>query len=119
MSIVGQQYISNARNFGKGWVVLWGIVAMLAALLMLQSSYRNFNKTWTVTRWSCMVLMVIQIPPILCWLTIGGPFEMSGVMVPGWAGFLVHTLLFLWAAANWHVVDKLQAEDNLAKTHTA
>ena len=103
---VGYLYAINTRNFGKMWVADWGVVASIVVMIMALSAVCASHTVWTwprtVTRWSSQLFAVIQMPPIFCWLLyFGDAFEFSGVMVPGWAGFSVHLLFFLWALANY------------------
>lgn len=111
--VVGYLYAINTRNFGKIWVATWGevasIVVMIMALSMVCASHTAWKWTWTVPRWSSMTFAVIQGPPLFCWLIyIWDAFEFSGVMVPGWMGFSVHLLFFLWALANYELATRLQ-----------
>lgn len=110
---VGYLYAINTRNFGKTWVATWGevagIVVMTMALSIVCASHTVWKWPWTVTRWSGLIFAAIQQPPIFCWLFyFGDAFEMSGVMVPGWAGFSIHTLFFLWGLVNYELASRLQ-----------
>lgn len=109
----GYLYAINTRNFGKIYVATWGevasVVVMTMALSTVFASHTTWKWTWTVPRWSSMTFAVIQYPPLFCWLIyFWDAFEFSGVMVPGWAGFSVHLLFFLWALANYELATRLQ-----------
>lgn len=55
----------------------------------------------------------IQLPPILCWMAISGPFEFTGVMmVPNWLGLSIHLLFLAWSAGNYALLTRFQREDD-------
>lgn len=117
----GYLYAVNTSNFGKNWVDYWGAVASTVVLVMALSAVCVVRSTWTwpwtVTRWCSLTFAVIQLPPILCWLFyFGDAFEMSGVMVPGWAGLSVHVLFLLWALVNYEITSRLQHGSTALKT---
>lgn len=67
------EYIINTANFGKGWPAMWGCFGL------------------------CVLM---QGPPLFWWgLYVGGAFEFSGVMVPGYIAFPVHAALLAGALA--------------------
>ena len=111
MVIMGYLYIFNTRNFGKALVAWWGIAAILAAGLLLCSFAA---RSWTLARWSSCIICVIQLPPVFCWIAFSGVigFEMSGVMVPGWMGLLIHLLFFAWGAGNYYIATGSQPTEN-------
>lgn len=116
MIAMGYLYIFNTRNFGKAWVAYWGIAAILTAGVLLWSLHGFFSRHWTAMKWCCLVLAAIQLPPIQCWMFyLYSAFEFFGVMVPGWAGFSIHALFFIWAAFNYNLITRFQREDNLLK----
>lgn len=114
VAVVSLLYIANARNFGKPHPAYWGIVAIITDQFLWWSLYGLFMKRWTPAGPACLVLAVIQLPPIWCWMTIGGPFEFTGVMmVPGWLGLLAHVLFLVWSVGNYKLFTRFQQEDNL------
>lgn len=112
----GLLYAANTRNFGKAIVGWWGIAAVLAAQILSWNLYSLFTKRWTPARPACLVLAVIQLPPILCWMAISGPFEFTGLMmVPGWLGLLVHVLFLVWGVGNYKLLTRFREEDGLIR----
>lgn len=111
---VGFLYAINTHNFGKVLVADWGFVAgavmiPIAASVVCGASSETWTEPWAVARWSCSVFAVIQLPPIFCWLFYyDGAFEMSGVMVPGWAGLSLHVLFLLWGLIHHWIASRLQ-----------
>lgn len=120
MAVVGELYIANARNFGKPHPAYWGIVALLAAGILLWSLHGFGTKNWTAARPACLVLAIIQLPPIWCWIVFSGTYEFTGVMmVPGWLGLLVHVLFLVWSVGNYKLLARFQQEDNVQSAATA
>lgn len=110
MVVMAFLYFINTANFGKPHPALWPPVAIPAVCVLLCASA---NRDWTLARWTSMVILVIQLPPILCWVALGGPFEMSGMMVPGWLGSGLHLLFFAWGMFNYHIAAHFQEEENI------
>ena len=110
----GFLYSINERNFGKQWVGDWGFVAgvvaiIIAASVVFGASDETWTEPWAVTRRFCQIFAVIQLPPIYFWnFYYEGAFEMSGVMVPGWAGLSVHVFFLLWALVHYGIASQLQ-----------
>ncbi len=116
VAVVSLLYIANARNFGKPHPAYWGIVALLAAGILLWSLHGFGTKNWTAARLACLVLAVIQLPPIWCWMAFSGTYEFTGVMmVPYWLGLLVHVLCLVWSVGNYKLLTRFQHEDNLIR----
>lgn len=116
VAVVGLLYIANARNFGKPHPAYWGMAAVLAAQFLWWNLYGLFTKRWTPARPACLVLAVIQLPPIWCWIAFSGTYEFTGVMmVPGWLGLLVHVLFLAWGVGNYKLLTRFRQEDNLIR----
>lgn len=114
VAVVSLLYIANAQNFGKPHPAFWGIVAIITDQFLWWSLYGLFAKHWTPVGPACLVLAVIQLPPILCWMASSGPFEFTGVMmVPNWLGLMVHVLFLAWSVGNYKLFTRFQQEDNL------
>lgn len=110
IAVMSVLYATNTRNFGKQYPAHWGIVATLAAALLLCAF---LFRGWTLARLSCQVLAVIQGPPIFFWVVLQSAFEFTGVMmVPWWLGSSIHTLLLLWALGNYSLLTRFQLEDD-------
>lgn len=111
---VGFLYFINVNNFGRHYVSAWGFVAgvvmiPIAVSVVCGVSDDSWTEPWDVTCRCCLSFAVIQLPPILCWLFYyEGAFEVSGVMVPGWAGLSVHVLFLLWGLAHYGIASRLQ-----------
>lgn len=113
MLMMGYLYIENARNFGKPHPAYWGMAAIAAAIFLL---YALFARYPVLIRLACLVLAVIQLPPIWCWMAISGPFEFTGVMmVPNWLGLTVHVLFLAWSVGNHKLFTRFQQEDDLIR----
>lgn len=113
MLMMGYLYIENARNFGKPHPAYWGMAAIAAAIFLL---YALFARYPVLIRLACLVLAVIQLPPIWCWMVFGGPFEFTGVMmVPGWLGLSIHALFLAWSAGNYKLFTRFRQEDDLTR----
>lgn len=113
MLMMGYLYIENARNFGKPHPAYWGMAAIAAAIFLL---YALFARYPVLIRLACLVLAVIQLPPIWCWIIFSGTYEFTGVMmVPGWLGLLVHVLFLAWSVGNHKLFTRFQQEDDLIR----
>ncbi len=98
---LGILYIANTHNFGKPHPGFWGVVSILLAMTFVAAPViSGMSHSWTLIRYGCWLYAAMQVLPVLCWMALGGPFEMSGVMVPGFAGALSHSLLAAWSAIN-------------------
>lgn len=114
VAVVGLLYIANARNFGKPHPAYWGMAAVLAAQFLWWNLYGLFTRRWTPARPACLVLTVIQLPPIWCWIAFSGTYEFTGVMmVPGWLGLLVHVVFLVWSVGNYKLLTRFREEDGL------
>lgn len=88
----------------------------MTAQFLWWSLYGLFTKRWTPAGPACLVLAVIQLPPIWCWIAFSGTYEFTGVMmVPGWLGFLVHVLFLVWSVGNYKLFTRFQQEDDLTR----
>lgn len=88
----------------------------MTAQFLWWSLYGLFAKRWTPAGPACLVLAVIQLPPIWCWIAFSGTYEFTGVMmVPGWLGFLVHVLFLVWSVGNYKLFTRFQQEDDLIR----
>lgn len=112
MAVTGQLYIANTRNFGKPHPAYWGFVAIMTAAFMLYVFLAQYR---ALTRLVCLVLAIIQLPPIYCWIAFSGTYEFTGVMmVPGWLGLTVHVLFLAWSVGNYKLFTRFQEEDSLS-----
>ena len=81
----------------------------IAVSVVCGASDETWTEPWAVTRRFCLIFAAIQLPPIFLWnFYYEGAFEMSGVMVPGWAGLSVHVLFLLWGLAHYGIASQLQ-----------
>ena len=97
----GVLYIINAHNFGKPHPGYWGIVSVLLALVLVTAPViAGLPRSWNLIKYSCWIYAAMQVLPILCWMALGGPFEVSGMMVSGAAGTLSHSVLAVWSVMN-------------------
>lgn len=109
----GYLYILNPRNFGKGWVVYWGMAAILSTGILL---YAFAARYWTLARLACWGLAVIQGPPIFFWIVCFSTFEFTGVMmVPWWLGLAIHLLFLGWAWGNLRLLGRFRREESIAE----
>lgn len=109
IAAVGELYIANARNFGKPHPAYWGIAAIMAAALVLYAFFAQYR---ALTRLACLMLAVIQLPPIFCWITFRSTYEFSGILVPWWLGLSIHLLFLAWSVANCKIFARFQEEDS-------
>ena len=97
----GVLYIINTHNFGKPHPGYWGIVSVLLALVLVAAPViAGLPRSWNLIKYSCWIYAAMQILPSLCWMALGGPFEVSGMMVSGAAGTLSHSVLAVWSVMN-------------------
>ncbi|MFR3664725.1 permease prefix domain 1-containing protein [Flintibacter sp.] len=97
----GVLYIINTHNFGKPHPGYWGIVSVLLALVLVTAPViAGLPCSWNLIKYSCWIYAAMQVLPILCWMALGGPFEVSGMMVSGAAGTLSHSVLAVWSVMN-------------------
>lgn len=109
MVVMAFLYFTNTENFGKGYPALWTPVAVLAVCILL---YASAARGWTLARWTSLVIIVIQLPPIFFWFFLGSTFEMSGMMFPFWLGGGIHFLFLAWGIVNYHIAARFQQEEN-------
>lgn len=103
---LGVLYLANTSNFGKPHPGYWGVVSILLAFVLLFAPVvAGLSRSWDFIQYGCWLYAAMQILPVLCWMTFGGPFEVSGWMVPGSAGILTHALLAGWSAVNAYQLD--------------
>lgn len=97
----GVLYIINTHNFGKPHPGYWGILSVLLALVLVTAPViAGLPRSWNLIKYSCWIYVAMQVLPILCWMALGGPFEVSGMMVSGAAGTLSHSVLAVWSVMN-------------------
>lgn len=103
---LGILYIANTANFGTTLPGYWGIVSILLALILLAVPViTGVSRSWDFIRYGCWLYAVLQVLPILCWMTLGCPFELSGVMISDFVGVLFHFVLAGWSAVNSYQLD--------------
>lgn len=103
---LGVLYIANTSNFGTTLPGYWGIVSLLLALVLLAvPMFAGLSRSWDLIRYSCWLYAALQVVPVLCWMTLGCPFELSGLMVSDFAGVLLHTALAGWSAVNGYQLE--------------
>ncbi|MDR3728766.1 MAG: hypothetical protein Q3X94_03200 [Oscillospiraceae bacterium] len=103
---LGVLYIANTSNFGKTYPGYWGIVSILLAFVLVAvPMFAGLPRSWDLIRYGCWLYAVMQVLPVLCWMTLGGPFEISGLMVSDFAGVLLHFVLAGWSAVNGYQLD--------------
>ena len=93
-ALMGIFYIPNGPNFGKSVVELWGIVALVLACAGIVVLWLN-NRL--ATKAICVIMSVIQLPPVWCWM-IFMTDQFAGM--PGVLGFGIHAVLFVWGLVN-------------------
>ena len=93
-ALIGIFYIPNGPNFGKSIVELWGIVALVLACAGIVALWIN-NRL--VTRAVCVLMSIIQLPPVWCWMVFMTA-QFAGM--PGLLGFAIHAVLFVWGLVN-------------------
>lgn len=103
---LGVLYIANTSNFGTTLPGYWGIVSLLLALVLLAvPMIAGLPRSWDFIRFGCWLYAALQVLPILCWMTLSCPFELSGLMVSDFVGVLFHFVLAGWSAVNGYQLD--------------
>lgn len=103
---LGVLYLANTSNFGKPHPGYWGVVSILLAFALLSAPViAGLSRSWDFIKYGCSLYAAMQILPVLCWMTFGRSFEVSGWMVPDFAGILTHMVLAGWSAVNAYQLD--------------
>lgn len=102
MAFLGALYLVNTKNFGSAAVGLYGLAALaLSILLLVILLICSPGDKWSLLQIGSFAFAAMQIPPIVCWLSLGGNgFTMSGFHLSDDLGLLVHIVSLLWSIGN-------------------